>query len=133
MPPDAPIVPPSPEDRRAYYRITVVLPISIRAETDATDVELIEKSVNISGGGIGVTVNVPYNPNDVLSLTVLLPDQVIFKAAIEVVRVDSVTTHHGHTYRLHARFVRVSTQDRELLIRSIMRFQRDRLSSHYLA
>jgi len=132
MPPDTPTSPPSFEDRRAYYRVNVVLPISIQAETDTTEGELIEKSVNISGGGIGVTVNVLYNPNEVLSLTLLLPDQVIFKAYVEVLRLEPIT-YHVHTYRLHTRFIRMTTQNRELLIRYIMRFQRAHLERHYSA
>jgi c-di-GMP-binding flagellar brake protein YcgR len=109
------------------------LPISIQAETDTTEGELIERSLNISGGGIGVTVNGSYNPNEILSLTLRLPDKVIFKAHIEVLRVDHIITHHVHTYRLHARFVRMTTQNQELLIRYIMRFQRDHLGKHYSA
>lgn len=133
MPPDTPSSPPSFEERRAYYRITVVLPISIQAETDTTEGEMIEKPVNISGGGIGVTVNVSYNPNDVLLLTLLLPDQVTFKAYIEVLRVEPITTSHVRAYRLHARFIRMATQDRELLIRYVVRFQREHLKEHYSA
>jgi len=132
MPSDTPTSSSSFEDRRDYYRINVVLPISIQTETDTTEGELREKSINISGGGIGVPVNVRYNPNEVLSLTLLLPGQVIFKAYIEVLRLEPIT-HHVHTYRLHARFVRMTTQNRELLIRYIMRFQRDHLERHYSA
>ena len=75
MPSDAPTSQPSAKDRRAYFRVNAVLPISIQAETDTTEGELIEKSVNISGGGIGVTVNVVYKPDEILSLTLILPDQ----------------------------------------------------------
>lgn len=132
MPSDAPTSQPSAKDRRAYFRVNAVLPISIQAETDTTEGEFIEKSVNISGGGIGVTVNVVYNPNEVLSFTLILPDQVIFKAYAEVLRLVPIP-HHVDTYRLHARFVRMTTQNRELLIRHILRFQRDRLEKHYSA
>ena len=132
MPPATSTLPSSFEDRRDYYRITVVLPVSIQVETDTTEGELIEKAVNISGGGIGITVNVLYNPSQILSLTLLFPDRVIFKAYIEVLRQDPIT-YPAHTYRLHARFVRMTTQNRELLIRYIMGFQRDHLERHYSA
>jgi c-di-GMP-binding flagellar brake protein YcgR len=132
MPPDAPTSQPSADDRRAYFRVNVVLPISIQAETDTTEGELIEKSVNISGGGIGVTVNVVYNPDEVLSLTLILPDQVIFKTYAKVLRLDPIP-HRVNTYRLHTRFVRMTTQNQELLIRHILRFQRDHLEKHYPA
>ena len=123
---------PSGKERREYYRITVALPIRIQPETDTTEGELTEKSVNISGGGIGVAVTESYTAGDVLSLTLLLPDQVIFKSSIEVLRLDPIPYPAG-TYRLHARFVRMPSQDRELLIKHIVRLQRDRLQEHYSA
>lgn len=132
MPSDAPASQPSGKDRREYYRITVTLPIRIQPETDSTEGELTEKSVNISGGGIGVTVTELYKPGEVLSLTLLLPGQVIFKSYIEVLRLDPIP-YPGWTYRLHARFVRMTTQNREILIRHIVRFQRDHLQEHYSA
>ena len=132
MAPDTPTSQPSARDRRAYFRVNTILPISIQAETDTTEGELIEKSVNISGGGIGVTVNVVYNPDEILSLTLILPDQVIFKAYVEVLRLEPIP-HHVDTYRLHTRFVRMSTQNQELLIRHVLGFQRSRLEKHYSA
>lgn len=129
---DAPGSQSSGKDRREYYRITVALPIRIQPETDEAEAALIEQSVNISGGGIGVTVTQLYEPGDILSLTLRLPDKVIFKASIEVLRLDPIT-YPGGTYRLHARFVRMPSQDRELLIRHIVLFQRDHLAKHYSA
>jgi c-di-GMP-binding flagellar brake protein YcgR len=130
MPTDTPNSQPSFEDRRQYYRINVVLPISIQAETDDREAELTARSVNLSGGGIGVTVNVFYHPNEILLITLLLPDDVIFKAYAEVLRSDSIVQHLG-TYRLHARFIRMAAGSRELLIRYVLRFQRDHLAKHY--
>lgn len=132
MPSDAPNSQPSAKDRRAYFRVNVVLPISIQAETDTTEGELIERSVNISGGGISVTVDVLYNPDEVLSLTLLLPAQVTLKSYVEILWLVPIP-HQAGTYRLHARFVRMTTQDRELLLKYIMRFQRDHLKEHYSA
>jgi c-di-GMP-binding flagellar brake protein YcgR len=129
---DSPTAQPSAPNRREYFRITVTLPINIQAETDTTEGELIEKSVNISGGGIGLTVKTLYQPNEILSLTLRLPGQVIFKAFIEVLRLDPIP-YPRNTYRLHARFIRMVSQNRELLIRHILSFQRDHLTKHYLA
>ncbi len=123
---------PSPRDRPTYFRVTTVLPISIQTETDTTKEEFIERSVNISGGGIGVIVNVAYRPDDVLSLSLILPDQVIFKTYAEVLWLDPLP-HQVSTYRLHARFIRMSTQNQELLIRHVLHFQRSRLEKHYSA
>lgn len=132
MSPDTPPSQPSGKERREHYRITVTLPIRIQPETDSTEGELTEKSVNISGGGIGVTVTELYAPGDVLSLTLLLPDQILFKSSIEVLRLDPIPYPAG-TYRLHARFVKMPSQDREVLIRHIIRFQQDHLQAHYSA
>ena len=129
---DAPASQPSGKDRREYYRITVTLPIRIQSETDVTEGALIEQSVNISGGGFGVTVTAVYQPNDILSVTLRLPDHGLFTSFAEVLRLDSIP-YPGGTYRLHARFIRMTTQDREVLIRHILRFQRDHLQAHYSA
>ena len=129
---DTPTSKPSARDRRAYFRVNTVLPISIQAETDTTEGAFIEKSVNISGGGMSVTVNVAYRPDDLLSITLILPDQFIFKIYAEVLWLDLLPYHAG-TYRLHARFVRMTTQNQELLIRHILGFQRSRLEHHYSA
>jgi c-di-GMP-binding flagellar brake protein YcgR len=129
---DAPTSQPSAKDRREYFRVNVVLPISIQTETNTTEGEFVEKSVNMSGGGIGVTVNVAYKPGEILSLTLILPDQVLFKASAEVLRLEPLP-YHVDTYRLHARFVRMTTQNQELLIKHIIRFQRTHLEKHYSA
>lgn len=132
MPSDAPASQPSGKDRREYYRITVTLPIRIQPETDKTEGALIEQSVNISGGGFGVTVTAVYQPNDILSLTLRLPDHGLFTSFAEVLRLDPIP-YPGGTYRLHARFVRMPAHDREMLIRHILRFQREHLQAHYSA
>lgn len=123
---------PSGKDRREYYRITVTLPVRIQLETDPTEGELTQKSVNISGGGIGVAIATVYQPDDILAVTLLLPDHGLFKAFAEVLRLDPLQSPGG-TYRLHARFIRMSSQEREVLIRHILRFQRDHLQAHYSA
>lgn len=129
MPPDMPLQP-SGSERREFYRITVLLPICIQLETDDAEGEFTEKSVNLSGGGIGVTVTTLYKSGEILSVTLLLPEQVPFTSSIEVLRLDPLPVPGG-AYRLHARFVRMTSQNRELLIRYIVRFQRDHLQEHY--
>ncbi len=129
---DTPSPQPSPAERREFYRITVTLPICLQPESDQAEGTLIERSVNISGGGIGVTLNQAFEVNKILSCTLLLPGQVLFKSYVEVLRVDPIT-YPLNTYRLHGRFVRMATQDRELLIRHILQFQREHLTKHYSA
>ena len=132
MPPDTPASQPSPEDRREFYRITVTLPICLQPESDTAEATLIQRSVNISGGGIGVTLNQTFEVNEILSCTLLLPGQVLFKSYLEVLRVDPIA-YPLNTYRLHGRFVRMANRDRELLIRHILKFQREHLNKHYSA
>ncbi len=102
----------------------------IQVAGDDTEGELTETSVNLSAGGIGVMVTTDYKFRDVLSLTLLLPDQFPFKSSLEVLRLDPLSVPGG-AHRLHARFVRMTSQNRELLIRYIVRFQRDHLQEHY--
>lgn len=125
MPSAAPTSQPSADDRRDYFRVNAILPVNIQAETDTAGGELIEKLVNVSGGGIGLTVNVVYHPDEVLALTLMLPDQVIFKAHAKVLRLDPVPLHIN-TYSLRAAFIRMTPQNQELLIGYILHFQRDR-------
>lgn len=115
MPPDPSTPQSSPADRREYYRITVPLPICLQPENDTAEATLIQRSVNISGGGIGVTLNQVFEVNEILSCTLLLPGQVLFKSYLEVLRVDP-NTYPLNTYRLHGRFIRMANADRELLI-----------------
>lgn len=132
MPSDTPASQPSPADRRQFYRVTVLLPICLQTENDTTEGTLIQRSVNISGGGIGVTLNQAFEMNEILSCTLLLPGEVLFKSYLEVLRVDPIT-YPSNTYRLHGRFIRMTNQDRELLIRHIIQFQREHLNKHYSA
>ena len=113
-----------------FYRITVPLPIRLQAENDTAEATLIQRSVNISGGGIGVTLNQVFEVNEILSCTLLLPGQVLLKSYLEVLRVDPII-YPPNTYRLHGRLVRMANQDRELLIRHILQFQREHLNRHY--
>lgn len=123
---------PSGRERREYYRITVTLPICLQPESETTEGELVKKPVNLSAGGIGLTINTLFQANDVLSCTLLFPDQTLFKSFVEVLRVDPIV-YPPNTYRLHGRFIRITSQDRELLIRYVLRFQRDHLNQHYSA
>ena len=122
----------SGSERREFYRITVTLPIRIQEESDQSEGDLVEQSVNLSGGGLGVTITQVYRPNDILTVTLRLPEHGLFTARAEVLRLDPLPSG-GERYRLHARFIRMTDQDREVLIRHVTKFQRDHLQDHYLA
>ncbi len=132
MPSDAPAAPPSPRDRREYYRITASLPICLQRESDPAEPTLDQKAVNLSAGGLGVTINAAVQTDEILSCTLLLPDQDPFKVQLEVLRIDPLPTS-PQTYRLHGRFIQMSPQDRELLVRVILQLQREHLTKHYSA
>ncbi len=121
---------PSAKDRRHYFRMTSVVPISVQLETDPQEAVPSEQPVNLSGGGIGFISNLSYNPGDVLVLVFRVTDQVTFRARAEVLRITPLP-HTVQTCRVHARFVGMAEQERELLIRHIMRLQRDHLHEHY--
>ncbi|GKS58583.1 hypothetical protein YTPLAS18_21100 [Nitrospira sp.] len=123
---------PSGRERREFYRITVTLPIRVQRESEPTQRDLVEQSVNLSGGGLGVTVTDMYQPGEILVVVLHLPDHGLFTAFAEVLRLDPWPSPRG-TYRLHARFIRMTDQDREVLIRHVTKFQRDHLQDHYLA
>ncbi len=123
---------PSGRERREYYRITVTLPICLQQEATETEGPLVERAVNISAGGIGITLNQVFEANAILSCTLLLPGEVLFKSYLEVLRVDLIP-YPLNTYRLHGRFIRMATADRELLTRHIIQFQREHLNKHYSA
>ena len=132
MPPDTPTLPPSPRDRREYYRITVSLPICLQLETNPAKPTLVQRTVNLSGGGIGVTLSEAFQANEVLVCTLLLPDQVLFKSYLEILWLDPIPSL-PNTYRLHGRFVRMTRDNREQLVRYILQFQREHLAKHYSA
>lgn len=130
MSPNIHIHQPNGQDRREYYRINVTLPIILQSETDDTEGEFTKKSVNLSGGGISVVVDTLFQAGEILSCNLLLPGQVLFKSPIEVLRLVPIA-HPDKTYRLHARFIRMTAQNRELLITYVLQFQRYHLARHY--
>ena len=81
MPSDASGSQPSEPDRRADFCVNVILSVTIQVETDTTaetgtkEGEIVETPVNINGGSIGVTVNRVWNPEEILSVTLVLADQ----------------------------------------------------------
>jgi c-di-GMP-binding flagellar brake protein YcgR len=123
---------PSARDRRHHFRMTIVLPVSIQLQTDTEESVLTEQSINISGGGIGFVSDIAHDPGDILTITLLLQEHVLLKIQAEVLRRDALP-HQVQGFRVHARFIQISEQERELLIRHIMRLQREHLHGHYSA
>lgn len=129
---DSPTSQSFPRDRREFYRITSTLSIRLQLETDPSGGPFSRIPVNLSAGGIGVTLNTAFQANDILLCTLLLADQEPFKAYVEVLRIDPIY-NPPHTFRLHGRFIRMSAPEREFLVRTILHLQREHLSKHYSA
>ena len=79
-----------------------------------------------------MTINTAFQTNEILLCTLLLADQEPFRVYVEVLRVDPVH-NPPHTFRLHGRFIRMSTPAREFLVRTILHLQREHLAKHYSA
>ena len=129
---ESPPSPSSPRDRREFYRITSTLSIRLQPEADTSDGPFSTIPVNLSAGGIGVTVHTAFQANDILVCTLLLADQEPFRAYLEVLRVDPIH-NQPHTFRLHGRFIRMNAPEREFLVRTILHLQREHLNKHYSA
>lgn len=130
MPPDTPASLPSPRDRREYYRITVSLPICLQRETDSTEPTPVQRAVNLSAGGIGLTLTETFQANEILLCSLLFPDSILFQSTLEVLWLDPIP-YPPNTYRLHARFIKMTMDNREQLVRYILQFQREHLAKHY--
>ena len=122
----------SARDRRHHFRMTIEVPVSIQLQTDSEESVLTEQSINISGGGMGFVSDVAYNPGEILTITLRLHEQLLLVVHAEVLRQEP-QPHRAQRFRIHARFIQISEQERELLIRHIMRLQRERLHGHYSA
>jgi c-di-GMP-binding flagellar brake protein YcgR len=112
--------------------MTLVLPMRIQREDDATEGALTEKSVNISGGGIGFVADTDHNPGDIVAITLRLDEETLLKVRAEVLRRNPLP-RRADAYRIHARFIHMSDRQREMLIGHIMRVQREHLHEHYSA
>jgi c-di-GMP-binding flagellar brake protein YcgR len=129
MPPD---LPPASRDRRRDFRMTIVLPVRIQVEADAKEGVLRDMPVNLSAGGIGFLSDTECPPGEILAITLRLQEDVLFTARAEVLRQEPLPSR-PHIRRIHARFIKMSEHDRELLIGHIMRLQRAHLHTHYSA
>ena len=79
-----------------------------------------------------IVSDIAHNVGDILTITLLLHEQVLFKVQAEVLRREPLP-HRAQASRIHAHFIQISEQERELLIRHIMRLQREHLHGHYSA
>ena len=89
-------------------------------------------AVNISGGGISFTTPRPFQETDQLDLRVILPPFTPIQARVEITRVVQ-TESEGETsvWRTATRFLQITQDDHESLIRYILHVQADRLRARH--
>lgn len=88
--------------------------------------------VNISGGGICFEARERLEENEPLEMRLILPPFVPIRSALEVTRVEALSAQDGGGYVVAARFTSISTEDRERVIRHILRVQAERIRARHL-
>jgi hypothetical protein len=91
--------------------------------------------VNLSGGGICFDTDRRFGENDILELRLILPPFVPIRSTAEVTRVTPVRGEGGagaaERFTVAAHFTSIGSEDRERLIRHILRLQADRIRSRH--
>jgi len=95
-------------------------------------------NVNISGGGICFEASRPFQEGDQLELRLILPPFVPVHTVAEVVRAEPAQQERPASseaparYTVAARFTSISAEDRERLIRHILRLQAERIRARHM-
>lgn len=84
--------------------------------------------VNVSGGGLRFRSTRPFRESDVLEISLVLPPFTPIVAKAEVTRVAADDTG-DRRFDIAARFIDISSEDRERLIRHILLLQAERIRS----
>lgn len=100
----------------------------------ATDNELMEQPahpVNLSAGGMSVLVNERYEPGQILEIRMLLfpsfTGVFMFGDVIDCEPVTEPDRDSGYGYRMRISFTHMREQDRDLIIRHVLRCQSNQL------
>jgi len=91
-------------------------------------------NVNISGGGLCFEAREPFQENECLELRLILPPFIPIRSAVEVIRVDPLPGDRSPegAYLVAVRFTSISKEDRERVIRHILRLQAERIRAQHL-
>ena len=96
--------------------------------------ELLEEPahpVNLSGGGMGILLNDCYQPGQVLEIKMLLfpsfTGVLMYGTVIDCEPIDERDRDSGYSYRMRLAFTHMREQDRDLLIRHVLRCQSNEL------
>ncbi len=84
--------------------------------------------VNISAGGLRFVTTRAFREADMLDISVVLPPFTPIGAKAEIIRVTPEGTD-GRRFEIAARFVHISAEDRERLIRHVLLLQAERIRS----
>lgn len=91
--------------------------------------------VNLSGGGICFDTERRFGEHDILELRLILPPFVPIRSTAEVTRVTPARLEGGagqaERFTVAAHFTSISSEDRERLIRHILRLQADRIRQRH--
>lgn len=87
--------------------------------------------VNLSGGGMGILLNECYEPGQVLEVKMLLfpsfTGVLMYGTVVDCEPIDERDRNSGYSYRTRLAFTHMREQDRDLLIRHVLRCQSNAL------
>lgn len=96
----------------------------------ASDSDLVAEHahpVNLSAGGMGMLVNEQYAAGDAIEIKMLLfpsfTGVLIYGTVIDCIPLDAQSAREGYSYRMRIEFTHLRDQDRDVLIRHILRCQ----------
>lgn len=124
-----------PPEKREYFRIDAVLPVSYCAEGDTAPPPSQPVRVNLSVGGIGLYTEQPLQVGDVLLLSLVLPAGSIQTKAKVVRALPNAVPAAAPRPALACsglQFIGMAEGDREMLIRYIFSFQVEQRRSRYV-
>jgi len=100
----------------------------------ASDSELMAEeahAVNLSAGGMGTLVNDAYEPGQVVEIKMLLfpsfTGVLTYGTVVDCVPIDAQESREDYGYRMRIEFTHMREQDRDLVIRHVLRCQSNEL------
>jgi len=109
--------------RRTYFRMHVRLHVHTRRLSEIShgrrvSIEKTAEAVDLSGGGIQLRLDEPYQRGDLLELSLRLPDGGdAIRLVGKVVRVKKLERAEGITFSCGVEFVKIKESDRSRIIR----------------
>lgn len=119
-------------DKRVFFRVDTVLPLTFCLEGD--DVQPLPKptSINLSVGGAGLLTERCLAPGDSLSLTLFLPSGPPIQTRAKVVRSSPLSKPQMEsTYQIGLQFFALDEKNRERLNTYIFNLQIERRRTRY--